>query len=141
MQSFWNKILRLFWKPDNMLSLQQVFDLGVKGVRSQDYKRSVSEHGTCRYSHSDGVKHCAIGWVFVHIGIDDTFIAEYEGVPVDQLDWFKQFVNFTNVNCLWEFQLIHDSIRDFDDKKERKSYFEQKSLEFALEHNLVYTAP
>ena len=124
-----------------MLSHQQIFDIGVKGVRSQKYHRSVNEFNSCKYNHSDGVRHCALGWVFAYLGLDNKFVAEYEGTPIDQMDWFKQFTNLDNISCLWEFQQCHDNINDFDNEKERKEYFEGRVKSYAENQGLVYTAP
>ena len=43
-------------------SRQEMFDLAVRGLRSQGFRRAVTRDGACNYLTSDGLR-CAWGWV------------------------------------------------------------------------------
>jgi hypothetical protein len=140
------------------MTLQEVFDNALFGIRQQGYKRSIASGG-CAYDSNAG--HCGIGHSFAKAGINgglidramrDTSIlvllerprfedeATEEDVRAADAELYKVAELFAGLDpvALATLQSIHDDELG-DDPREHARYFEAAMASFAKENDLTYT--
>ncbi len=120
------------------MTRQEMFDKAVRGLRSQNWERSVDKDGYCVYDDGQG-KHCAWGWVDESLWGSDsphTFAPKYRSVNVNGL--CTQGVGVAgklSSEELWfaqALQLCHDEGRVNNEP------LEPRLRALALKYNLVF---
>lgn len=85
---------------------QEMFDKAVKGLRSQNYNRCVSEDGGCQYTSDDGKMHCAWGWVDTDLPAEES---DYLSGLIHHNKGVAGTLNEDQVGFATRLQQSHDS--------------------------------
>jgi len=99
---------------------QKLFNKAVKGLASQDFKRSVNRYGTCLYRGPAG-RRCAVGWLIP----DAEYSASMEDKNAAAIGLFEDAVG----PFLVHLQDVHDAADDSRDLK-------KGLIQFAKAYNL-----
>ena len=139
------------------MTLQEVFDNALFGIRQQGYKRSITEGG-CAYDSEAG--HCGIGHSFAKAGIDGGLLdrvltcpgiqsllgnhrfeetAKEEDVKAADAELSKVAILFHGLEteALVELQTIHDDL--LGDRGDGRD-FEHAMRDYAAGYALIYAA-
>lgn len=122
------------------LTLQQVFDNALNGVRGQGYKPSMSVDG-CAYRGFGGRK-CAIGHCIPDELYDPSMDAYPTGVAVlrEKFPPVDALFSGLSTHDLGRLQGIHDDLSNTAGSLAQQQ-FEREMQRFAEERGLTYTAP
>lgn len=119
------------------LTLQEVFDNALFGIRKQNYEPSLKDgkESMCSY-RGDGGSKCAIG----HSIPNRVYHESIEGMPIHDLLDSNSKIRDLFRGIFWkplkDLQLIHD---DLTISSRKKDHFEFNMEEFAIRYDLKFT--
>ena len=114
---------------------QDAFDKVLKAIRKQNYQRSATKVGSCKYRGPNGLR-CAAG----HLIPNNLYRKSMEGKTINSriinMPTIGEYFKNVNSDLLSDLQSAHDR-----DLKYGENNWETGMKQIAKEYNLVYTEP
>lgn len=107
-------------QPTQQTARQETFTKAYRGLRAQEWKRSMVVNGFCRYNGPGGM-HCAVGWAF-------DVLDRYEGTPVYNLPGAALHNQHDTLGHVFleDLQLAHDKAVNATDMQHKLFVFARK---------------